>query len=133
MDILQVGSSLGIGSIAYWTDQKATRVEKTDSILCEIMENGNVRSQIQTKYFGWQIADKKIDLQSTLTIKAGSRMTRQDISISESLPNLCTGIVKHPEGKMMSYTPEEPSGWCYLATYGKQSLAEDNLGMAIFF
>ena len=42
MDVMNVGPSLGIGSIGAWNNGKVLRVEKTDSVTCEILENGDV-------------------------------------------------------------------------------------------
>lgn len=133
MDVLKVGGSLGIGSIGFWENGKATRVEKTDSLYFEILQNGILQSKIQTTYFGWQINNQKLDLIADLSIQAGSRLTRQDIVTTAALPNLCTGIVKHENGELITQIPTDTSPWGYIATYGKQSLADDNLGMMVFF
>lgn len=132
MDILKVGESLGIGSIGMWQDGKANRVSVTDSVTCRIAANGPVYSQIRTKYFGWKIVDTKYNLTSDLSIKAGSRLTEHDLLISNSPPNLCTGIVKLPGTRLLKKSGEG-NEWAYLATYGMQSLAEDSLGMAVLY
>ncbi len=133
MDILKVGESLGIGSIGYWDGAKALRVAETDSITCDIVENGNLRSKIRTIYSGWEIAEGKTTLTSNLTINAGSRLTKHDISLSNPLDNICTGIVKHEKAKFFSKDTADESSWGYIANYGQQSLNNDNLGMAILF
>lgn len=132
MDILKVGSSLGIGSIAMWHEGKAERVAVTDSIYCEIFANGPVYSQIRTVYSGWEIAGGKHDLISDLSITAGSRLTRHSLQVSDNPENLCTGIVKHPGTTLLKKSGTEKT-WGYLATYGQQSLSEDKLGMAVLF
>ena len=132
MDILKVGESLGIGSIAIWDQDKANRVSVTDSVICYIIANGPVYSQIQTKYYGWKIGNQKYDLISDLSITAGSRLTKHSLLISDSPSNLCTGIVKLPE-TMLIKKFDGGSEWTYFATYGKQSLAEDSLGMAVLY
>jgi len=132
MDILKVGESLGIGSLAMWLNEKAERVAVTDSIICEIVQNGPVRSQIRTHYFGWKIGDEKYDLVSDLSITAGSRLTRHIVRMNGEPPNLCTGIVKLENVTLLSST-DKNRDWMYLGTYGKQSLAEDKLGMAVLF
>ncbi len=132
MDILKVGESLGIGSLAMWHDGKANRVAQTDSITCAIVANGAVQSQIQTKYFGWKIGAGSYDVVSDLSITAGSRLTEHAIEISGNPENLCTGIVKLENSTLLP-PPETNSGWTYLATYGKQSLANDHLGMAVLY
>ncbi len=132
VDILNVGESLGMGSIGYWHDDHAERVAVTDSIYCEITDSGIIESKITTTYFGWQISDYRTDLISQLSIQAGSRLTRHDLELSSEMDNLCTGIVKHPEAKVM--LPESSAGeWTWLANYGKQTLQEDLLGMAILY
>ncbi|MBC7188143.1 MAG: DUF4861 domain-containing protein [Calditrichaeota bacterium] len=131
MDILKVGESLGIGSLGMWVDGQAQRVSVTDSVVCEVVLNGPVRSLIRTKYFGWKVGGKAYDLVSELTIVAGSRITTHQVQISGEAPNVCTGIVKDPSAELLR------SGiggdWAYMATYGKQSLAGDSLGLAVLF
>lgn len=132
MDVLKVGESLGLGSLAMWQDEKANRVAQTDSIFCAIVANGVVQSQIQTQYFGWKIGNSSYHVVSNLSIIAGSRLTKHVVNISGSPENLCTGIVKLDSTKMLM-SPEANEGWGYLATYGKQSLAQDRLGMAVLY
>lgn len=132
MDILKVGESLGIGTIAMWHDGKANRVAVADSGTCEISANGPVFSKVQTKYFGWKIGDQKLDLFSDLSIMAGSRMTKHTLALSTDADNLCTGIVKLENSEVIQ--PTEAGGeWTYFATFGKQSLAGDTLGMAVLY
>ncbi len=130
MDILKVGKSLGIGALGFWQGDSALRVETTDSVTCRIASNGVLESRVETRYFGWLAGGMKTDVVSEFSIQAGSRMTRHDISLSNPLPNLCTGIVKHEEGSLLQ---GEKGAWAYLASWGKQSLANDNLGMAIIY
>jgi hypothetical protein len=67
-----------------------------------------------------------------LSITAGSRLTKHAVGISGDAENLCTGIVKLDSTVLLA-APEASAGWTYLATYGKQSLANDNLGMAVLY
>jgi len=132
MDILQVGESLGIGSIGMWVGDRAERVAKTDSITCAVVADGPIQALIRTHYYGWSVEGMKYDLVSDLSIAAGERVTQHKLRIEPNPGNLCTGIVKHPEGKLIA-DPEVSSEWTYLATYGRQSLADDNLGMAVLY
>lgn len=132
VDVLKVGESLGMGSIAYWLNNKAERVAVTDSIYCEINYSGILESKITTTYFGWQVGENNTNLTSRLSIQAGSRLTRHELESSAQLDNLCTGIVKLPDTEYIF--PESAFGeWTWLATYGKQTLQGDMLGMAIFY
>jgi hypothetical protein len=132
VDVLKVGESLGMGSIGYWLNNKAERVAVTDSIYCEINYSGVLESKITTTYFGWAVGDYKSNLIARLSIQAGSRMTRHDLELSVGLDNLCTGIVKLPDAEYI--LPESSIGeWTWMATYGKQTLQSDLLGMAILY
>jgi hypothetical protein len=131
MDILKVGESLGIGTIAMWVGGKAERVAVTDSVFCEITANGPVRSSIRTRYSGWKVGGRRYELVSDLSIGAGDRLTKHEVHIDPNPPNLCTGIVRLDSASVM----RGPSGgdWSYIATWGRQSLAGDSLGLAVFF
>ena len=132
VDVLQVGESLGMGSVGYWHNDRAERVAVTDSIYCEITYSGILESKITTTYFGWKIAGNRTDLTSQLSIQAGSRLTMHELELTAELDNFCTGIVKHPEAEVI--LPESSVGeWTWLANYGKQTLQEDMLGMAILY
>jgi len=131
MDILKVGNSLGIGTLGFWDETNAHRVAKTDSVYCTIKENGNLYSEILIDYYGWKIDSTSVDLHTSLSIKAGSRATNYTIRYDGALRNLCTGIVKSDSAELIP-GPNE-TGWNYLATWGKQSLAGDMLGMAIVY
>jgi len=131
VDVLKVGSSLGIGSLAFWDGEKATRIEKTDSILCRV-RNHKRYSDVAVDYYGWQINGMKTDVFSTLTIEKGSYLTKYDVKISAELPNITTGIVKLP-GTDIQVIKDIKPGWNCLVTSGVQTLQNDYLGMCIFY
>ncbi len=130
MDVLKVGSALGVGTLATWHDGHALRVEETDSVAATIAENGPVEGRIRTRYYGWKIGDRTTDVVSELSIQAGSRLTRHDVSLSEPLENLATGLVKLEDSEVLH---GQSGDWSYLATYGPQSLAKDLLGLAVIY
>ncbi|UCD38793.1 MAG: DUF4861 domain-containing protein [Fidelibacterota bacterium] len=132
MDILKVGESLGIGSLGMWLGDRAERVAETDSITSAVVANGPVQAIIRTDYYGWNVGGRKYMLSSQLSISAGSRATRHDVTIEPVPENLCTGIVKHPDAQVLNYQNTQAE-WAYLGTYGPQSLAGDELGMAIIY
>lgn len=132
MDVMKVGKSLGVGSIGILHQKKAVRIEKTDSVTCEITENGVLFSAIETNYYGWTLGEMKTNLRSQISIHAGSRLTHQRISLTGNPENICTGIVKDPAAKLL-INKGSRDGWGYIATFGKQSLNSDNLGLAVFF
>ena len=134
-DIFKVGASLGVGSIATWYENKANRVAKTDSVTCAIIANGSVYSHVRTVYYGWHAGSSKVNLTSDLSITAGSRLTRTDLTIDGELENVCTGLAKHKNTFFFDKQPEAPTGWGYIALWGNQSLAsdDDELGIAVLY
>lgn len=130
MDVMKVGKSLGIGSIGAQVDGKTIRVEKTDSVSCRIIENGAVYSSLLTNYSGWLVGAKKHDVQSRISIHAGTRLTHQQLTLTNNATSLVTGIVKDTNAKLFT-DKGSAQQWAYLATYGKQSLNADELGLAV--
>jgi hypothetical protein len=132
MDILKVGLSLGVGSIGSLHNGIAQRVEATDSVDCSILENGTVFSSLETNYHGWKVGEQKTDLKSAISIHAGTRLTKETITLRGVLENICTGIGKDKNAIPVKQTGDAKS-FGYLATYGKQSLNKDEVGLAVFF
>ncbi|MBK7476178.1 MAG: DUF4861 domain-containing protein [Haliscomenobacter sp.] len=133
MDVLKVGESLGIGSLGFWNQGKAQRVDVTDSLYCEIALNGPIESMVRTIYSGWKAGNTQTTVTSELSIAAGSHLTHHSVHLSSPLDNLCTGIVKLPDTELFWSDGESGGKWGYMATFGKQSLNNDLLGMAIFY
>ncbi len=131
MDVLKVGESLGIGSIAYLEGGKARRIDEVDSTVIVISENGPLYSSIATDYYGWKV-DPVLDIKSNISIHAGSRLTNQIIHMKGNGANLCTGIGKDENAKILNSNGDK-NEMGYLASYGVQSLNSDKLGLAIFF
>lgn len=135
MDVLKVAKSLGVGSIGTHTSDGAVRVEKTDSVTCRITENGDVYSSFLTRYLGWSAGSAKIDVDSRISIHAGTRLTHNRISVKGNIDNICTGLIKDDKAKpKLLMKKGNASNYGYIATYGAQSLNNnDNLGIVVFF
>jgi hypothetical protein len=132
MDVMKVGKAVGLGSPAILSTGQAVRIEKTDSVRCLISENGVVYSAIQTHYAGWQVEGKKYNVQSDLSIHAGTRMSHLRLTFSQKPEQFCTGIVKDKAAALVTKNGDD-THWGYMGTFGKQSLNDDNLGLAVFF
>jgi len=130
MDVMKVGKTLGLGSIGMLVDGKAVRVEATDSLTSQILENGVVYSSILTNYYGWKTNVDTLTLNSKLTIHAGTRLTHQLLTLSGDNDLLCTGIVKDVKAALQTGEATSTS-FAYAATFGPQSLHNDNLGLAV--
>lgn len=132
MDVMKVGKSLGVGSIGSIVNGSTTRVELTDSVNSRIVENGDVYSSILTNYYGWKVGDKKHDVDSRLIIHAGTRITQQLLTVSNNLENIATGIVKDKTAPILTGKGDDQQ-FGFIATYGKQSLNTDGLGLAVLY
>lgn len=135
MDVLKVAKSLGVGSISTLTDKGAQRVEVTDSVTCGITENGDVYSSFLTRYFGWNTGTTTVDLDSRISIHAGTRLTHNRITVTGDIDNISTGLIKDEKTNPKRFVQKgDASAYGYLATYGAQSLNNgDNLGIVVFF
>ncbi|MDR0680406.1 MAG: DUF4861 domain-containing protein [Dysgonamonadaceae bacterium] len=131
MDNMKVGKALGIGSIAVWNGEKAIRVEKTDSVICHIPSDGKIRSQVMTAYYGWNVNGIKCNLKSLISIDAGSRASRMELLLDKEIETLATGINKDNAADFFTQINENEE-WSYIASFGKQSLNNDNMGLALF-
>lgn len=132
MDIFKVGNSLGLGSIATLVNDEVVKISETDSIVCTISDNGPLLAAVNTGYYGWNTGTEKVNLNSRLSITAGSRLTRVDIQVSGGLENITTGIAKN-ENAIEFIRSNHKRQWQYISIYGEQALSEDNLGIVVFF
>ncbi|WP_245947013.1 DUF4861 domain-containing protein [Algoriphagus yeomjeoni] len=131
MDVLKVGKTLGLGSIATLEDGKARRVDVTDSLYAEITNNGPVYSSVFTRYSGWDLPAGKTDILANISIHSGTRLSKMDLESTNSIANFATGLIKDAKAEVLK--SDGSLAYSYLATYGPQSLAEDNLGIAVIY
>lgn len=131
MDIFNVGKSLGIGSYGILGKDSVITVSQRDSVICMITESGPVKAEITTEFYGWKVGNNKFDLKSVLSITAGSRLTKAELVINDSPENIVTGLAKN---KHAEFSERRSDGlWSYISLYGKQTLANDNLGIVLFY
>lgn len=130
-DILKAGKGLGIGAIGRYVNKEVVHFNEVDSTFAKT-ENFENQSVVTVNYFGWKTNNQKTNLTSNLSISPNERYTKHTIQSSEALQGICTGIVKLSDLSLLQNESENEK-WGYVATYGKQSLVPDNLGMAIFY
>jgi hypothetical protein len=129
MDVLKVNSSVGLGAPAAVINNKLLKVTDFASSKVNI-KNLAQFSQIDLFHEQWKVGDKTTDLHTRFRIFPGSALTDVYTSTSQTIDNWGTGIVNH---QVQYFESNETSTWCYLASFGEQSLNEDLLGMAIFY
>lgn len=130
-DILKVGKGLGIGSIGRIVNYELLHFNKVEKTSARV-QNSTSNSKVFVDYKGWETNGETTDLSSELTIFPNQRYTRHTIQSSEAMTGIVTGIVnlyKLPAVKKTSTNGK----WGYVATFGKQTLFNDDLGMAVFY
>ncbi|MDN3637549.1 glycoside hydrolase family 88 protein [Simiduia curdlanivorans] len=134
LDILKVGESLGMGGFGYWHGDRVERVAHADSRAVTILQNGPLVSSFAIDYGAWAVADKRVDLRAVFTMQAGSRLVHVQLQANEPIEPLAIGLGKAPETVFLS-SDDNLTGHAYahVGTWGKQSLAGDNLGMGLLF
>lgn len=132
MDQMRVGNALGIGTIAVWDGEKAVRVENRDSVECYVQEDGKIRSQIMTTFYGWDVTNSKFNLKSLVSIDAGSRASRMELLADAGANNLTTGFIKDKNAELFK-SDNKDGDWAYIASFGKQSMYGDLMGLAVFY
>jgi hypothetical protein len=130
-DILKVGKGLGIGSIGRISNKEVLHFNEVEKTEVKIQNLSN-KSNVLINYKGWKTNNQSTNFTSRLTIFPNQRYTQHTIQSSNALDGICTGIV-NLYGLPMIKKISDSNNWAYLATYGKQTLFNDNLGMAILY
>ncbi|MDR3611540.1 MAG: DUF4861 family protein [Ignavibacteriaceae bacterium] len=129
-DIFKVGTSLGIGSVASFMNDKVCTVSETDSIRCAVF-NYNVHSSVVSDHIGWKVDNNKFNISINYSIYPGSRLTEVNVKTDKPIENLCTGLAKHDSTSTLF--SKNNDGWNYVAIWGKQTICNDNLGIVLFY
>lgn len=140
LDLLKVGKSLGAGGFGYWDGSTVQGVSVLKGHSATIHQSGPLFSSLSIDYHDWHIAGRRLDVRAHLSMQAGSRLLRNQLELkapdanAKPLDNLAIGLVKHAGTELLQGTLEVSGHqYSYLATYGKQSLNNDLLGMAVIF
>lgn len=133
-DILKVGQSLGIGGYGWWDGAKAVLVSDVAERSTTIRSEGPIHSSIEIGYRGWNTGATTVDLTAILSMQAGSPLVDVALTTSAPLDNLAIGLVTHPAAQTMTGDLDVTGhAWSYFATFGPQTLFDDNLGMVLLF
>jgi len=133
-DILKVGQSLGMGGYAYWDGAKTVLVSDVQERSTTIRADGPIYSALDIDYKGWNTGAAVTDLKATMSMLPGCPMVDVKLTTSSPLDNLAIGVVKHPGTELlMGDLDVTGEAWSYMASFGPQSLFNDNLGMVVLF
>ncbi|WP_394177005.1 DUF4861 family protein [Thalassotalea litorea] len=130
MDVLKVGDSFGLGTPGAMQQDSMTRMSQFESLQVKLHSGVN-SSAFELSFDNWQIPADTVNATVQYAINHGDSKVKVTAVGSKTLEHWLTGIVNH--GLSPIIYDAKDSTWGYFATYGKQSLAGDNLGLAIFF
>jgi len=128
-DILQVDRSLGVGGIGEVRGGRAAQLG-AGQVTGHVTNEGPVSASAMFENLGFN--GGKSDLVARYRIHAGSALTFVDATGAGLSGPVAAGIVHH-KGMTVLKSEGAASGWGYIATWGRQSLASDDLGLVLFF
>lgn len=131
-DVLKVGPSLGLGALGRVEGEKVMHFQEVDHTSWKLLNDNKLSASFNVNYQGWSVANKKVDVSTDYTIHAGDPTTLVNVTLSEPIDNLVTGLVNHPKTQFIK---QQYKDWAVIATYGEQSVASegDKLGLALFY
>ena len=103
-DILRVSGTVGVGSVKYWNGKKQVHIEPVAERSQRIVSSKKDQATIEVAVKGWEIPKSQIsnyksqivDIAVQYTLRAGHRDMRCDVSLSEPVEGLCTGVQMIP-------------------------------------
>ncbi|MBC3766772.1 DUF4861 family protein [Neptunicella marina] len=130
MDVLKVASTPGLAAVAAFNNNKIIGINEFSKAELNL-NNGPVFSEAILHHIDWQVADINTQLTSRYRIYPGPGLMQVTALATPKIPQWALVQVDHQVTRFSS--KDRQANWCYSATWGKQSLADDNLGMAIFY
>ena len=91
-DILRVSGTVGVGSVKYWNGKKMVHIEPVAERSQRIVKSKKDQATIEVAVKDWQVEDKMVNMVTQYTMLASHRDMRCDVSLSESIEGLCTGV-----------------------------------------
>jgi rhamnogalacturonyl hydrolase YesR len=129
MDVFKVGETVGLGSVGRIRDGKPAQLQPS-KLRVLILEGRAEEAVSEVVASGFN--DSDVELTASFSIRQGSPITRVEGRASRPIAELITGITHHP-GVRVIHSDRPVNGWAYVATWGKQSLANDDLGLVLFY
>lgn len=154
-DILRVSGTVGVGSVKYWNGKKHAHIENIVERSQRIVKQTRKSATIEVAVKGWQVPlnnsqlddfsqlstlnSQLVNLSVQYTMKAGHRDLRCDVTLSEAVEGLCTGVQTIPaKGGKDTVTIVLPNG-VLLASWGTDwpvndsaKYAKETVGLAVF-
>ncbi|HWO10053.1 MAG TPA: glycoside hydrolase family 88 protein [Polyangiaceae bacterium] len=134
MDILKVGASLGTGGFGFWNGTGVDLVSRLSGWDATITEAGGAYASFRIAYKGWQVGGLTTNVHADFSMHGGSRLVRTHLRFDRAPSKLAIGVVKHPDTQLIvSSADVTDMAYGYVASWGRQSLDGESLGMAVLF
>ena len=138
-DILRVSGTVGVGSVKYWNGTKMVHIEPVAERSQRIVSQTKNEATIEVSVKDWQVEGKSVDMSTRYTLRAGHRDMRCDVSLSDPVEGLCTGVQTIPaKGGSDTITMILPNG-VLLASWGTDwpvndsaKYAKETVGLGVF-
>jgi len=149
-DILRVSGTVGVGSVKYWNGKKHVHIEPVAERSQRIVSQSRTSATIEVAVKGWNpktprdpsVPSPLVDLTTRYTMRAGHRDMRCDVSLSEAVEGLCTGVQTIPaKGANLQssiFNLQLPNG-TLLVSFGTDwpvndsaKYAKETVGLAVF-
>lgn len=148
-DILRVSGTVGVGSVKYWNGKKHVHIEPVAERSQRIVSQDRNSATMEVVVKGWKPISapqgedgRGLDMTVRYTMKAGHRDMRCDVSLSEPVEGLCTGVqtipAKGANQKSKILNLKLPNG-TLLASFGTDwpvndsvKYAKEAVGLAVF-
>ena len=141
-DILRVSGTVGVGSVKYWNGTKQVHIDSVTERSQRIVSQKKDQATIEVAVKGWQVEGNSIEMETRYTMKAGHRDMRCDVSLSDTVFGLCTGVQTIPakganqKSKIINLKLENG---ILLASWGTDwpvndsaKFAKETVGLAVF-
>ena len=143
-DILRVSGTVGVGSVKYWNGKKHVHIEPVSERSQRIVSQKKNEATIEVAVKGWIVPtansqELTADMSTRYTMHAGHRDLRCDVSLSEPVEGLCTGVQTIPAKRGSDTTTIILPNGVLLASWGTDwpvndsaKYAKETVGLAVF-
>ena len=141
-DILRVSGTVGVGSVKYWNGKKHVHIESVAERSQRIVSSKKDQATIEVAVKGWEVEGKAVAMSTRYTMRAGHRDMRCDVSLSEAVEGLCTGVQTIPAkgaNLQSSISNIQLENGVLLASWGTDwpvndsaKYAKETVGLAVF-
>ncbi len=131
-DILLVSGWVGVGTVKGFDGKKMLHIEKFDKRTQRIVASGNLRTIVESEVTGWQYEGKKIDITVRYTLYARHRDAICEISTSEDVNQLATGVQQIGGGELLKSNTLVGSWGTYFPQPDSIKYGKETAGLGVY-